>query len=209
MWRVTIGMERQSGSSGARSHLAAAVARLKRQVPFASFMTAMLAVLAGTAIVATLIKGEAFRAKEWLPLAILLPVPLIVFVPVLAALDWASEKLYLSRNQPPEVFFDAKEIRYSVPRKEVQRIAWDSLARVLIVTTDEGPFVEDVFWLLVPRAGPELRIANSAKGFPSLLGEMQKRLAGFDNRAVAMAMGSTSNAAFEVWHAADVGPMHG
>ncbi len=39
---------------------------------------------------------------------------------------------------------DADWIRFHHPKGEIQQIRWDELDEVGIVTTDEGPFVEDV-----------------------------------------------------------------
>jgi hypothetical protein len=66
------------------------------------------------------------------------------------------------------------------------------------VTTDHGPFVDDVFWLLIGEDGKGCAVPSEAEGMKALLERLQ-RLPGFDNEAVIAAMGSTSNARFRVW----------
>lgn len=82
---------------------------------------------------------------------------------------------------------------------ETRSVAWASLTKIGITTTDEGPFVQDVFWGL--HSGEEVAVAypQDANGGQELLRAMQERLTDFDNRSVIEAMGSTSNAKFTVW----------
>lgn len=91
----------------------------------------------------------------------------------------------------------------TAPDGTTRSICWEDLARVTIRTTDEGPWVEDVFWLLEDAAG-QVRVVypGGAHGGQELLAAMQERLPGFDDRQVLEAMGSTGNAAFRVWERA-------
>jgi len=80
-----------------------------------------------------------------------------------------------------------------------EALRWDELEEVGIVTTSDGPFAEDVFWLLL---GPSRRsgcaIPASALGMDELLARLQG-LPNFDNEAVIRAMGSTTDARFQCW----------
>jgi hypothetical protein len=81
----------------------------------------------------------------------------------------------------------------------VEKVRRDDLQEVTILTTDHGPFVEDVFFLLI---GPDEKsgcvIPQEAQGSEQLLTRLQK-LPGFDDEAVCKAMISTSNAKFLCW----------
>ena len=90
------------------------------------------------------------------------------------------------------------------PDGQTERIAWDDLRRVEIVTTDEGPFLEDVFWVLTAADGGCLTIPQGAGGdnTAALLERLGPRLPGFDHEAVIRAMGSTENARFLCWQRA-------
>ena len=80
---------------------------------------------------------------------------------------------------------------------DVERLAWDDLQCVEIVTTDEGPFLDDLFWLLHGQCGGVLVPGGQAHEI-DLLGRLQA-LPGFDNEAAIRAAGSTENARFRCW----------
>lgn len=77
-----------------------------------------------------------------------------------------------------------------------ERIAWAHLVEVRIVTTDEGPLLEDIFWLLLDAA--EKGVAIPGADIAALLPTLQK-LPRFDNEAVIQAAASTDNASFVAW----------
>src|SRR5271154_6881567 len=80
-----------------------------------------------------------------------------------------------------------------------ESIQLNDLAEVGILTTDEGPFQEDVFFLLLGSDGKSgCVVPQSAEGCDKLLTHLQK-LPGFNNEIVIKAMGSTSNAKFVCW----------
>ena len=78
-------------------------------------------------------------------------------------------------------------------------IRWADLYEVGMLTTDEGPFQEDVFFLLVASDGKSgCAVPQSSDGCDRLLERLQQ-LPGFDNEALIKAMGSSSNAKFVCW----------
>lgn len=87
-----------------------------------------------------------------------------------------------------EVSFDTVGVSYTLPGGVARRITWADLRSVEIVTTNEGPFVEEVFWVLHGTGAP-LVIPQSASGSDALLARLQE-LPGFDNEAVIAAMSS-------------------
>jgi hypothetical protein len=81
--------------------------------------------------------------------------------------------------------------------KEIVR--WEDLEEVGILTTDDGPMQEDVYFLLLAEGGKSGCVApQSCEGTSQLLERLQK-LPGFDNDAVIKAMVSASNARFVCW----------
>ena len=95
------------------------------------------------------------------------------------------------------VAFDAQRIIRTMPDGTQEVVRWDDLAEVSIVTTDDGPFTDDVFWVLSGSSSGCL-VPSEAQGIKALLSRLQE-LPGFDNEAVIRAMGSTSNATFVCW----------
>ncbi len=84
------------------------------------------------------------------------------------------------------------------PDGVVETVRWDDLQQVQVLTTSDGPFAPDCFWLL---RGPETTgccIPQGATGDAELLDRIQK-LPGFDNLAFIEAMGSTQEAIFTCW----------
>jgi hypothetical protein len=85
------------------------------------------------------------------------------------------------------------------PDGVAETIRWDELHEVGILTTDEGPWREDVYFMLIAADGKSgCAVPQSADGTNQLLERLQQ-LPGFDNEAVIRAMGSTSNARFVCW----------
>lgn len=79
----------------------------------------------------------------------------------------------------------------------VEHVGWDELLSVDIATTNEGPWVDDVFWLL--SAGDHgCVVPSEAEGMAELLLRLHE-LPGFDDEAVIRAMGCTDNERFAVW----------
>lgn len=78
-----------------------------------------------------------------------------------------------------------------------QAVRWNDLAAVLIETTDQGPFKNDVFWVLVG-AKSRCVVPQEAAGSQELLARLQD-LPGFDNAAVVEAMGTAENKTFICW----------
>ncbi len=92
---------------------------------------------------------------------------------------------------------DSREIICYQADASSERISWSDLQKVEIFTTDEGPFVPDVFWIL---HGSQHRctIPQGATGDDLLLERLQE-LPGFDKEAFITSMSSPSNARFVCW----------
>src|SRR5262249_1577992 len=80
----------------------------------------------------------------------------------------------------------------------VNYIAWDDVVEGMVVTTDQGPFVEDVFFALLGRDGSRCVVPQS---FPAAEGLTERlfRLPGFDHAAFREAVSCTRHAAFCCW----------
>lgn len=89
------------------------------------------------------------------------------------------------------------EISCVRPNGIVESLTWDELEVVAIETTDEGPFVADVFWLLAG-ATSGCVVPLGATGEDLMLKRLQT-LPAFDNETLTKAMSSTSNARFVLW----------
>jgi hypothetical protein len=89
-----------------------------------------------------------------------------------------------------------ESVRTGVP---VEKVLWSDLQEVHIVNEDAWP-IGTQYWLLIGRNRTGAVVPSDA-GAQELLVEMQKRLPGFDNRALIVAMGELSGSA-RIWPAA-------
>jgi hypothetical protein len=105
---------------------------------------------------------------------------------------------FLKRKPASAVEIDAEGVRRALGDGKVERVAWEDLVEVQIVTTDEGPFVDDVFFLLIGANGTGCVVPQEDPQSGALLSRLQE-LPGFDNGKVIEAMTCTANARFVCW----------
>jgi hypothetical protein len=97
------------------------------------------------------------------------------------------------------VEFDDERVVHRRRDGSVETMVWSELVEVGILTTSDGPFGEDVYWMLLAadrKSG--CAVPGSAVGMDRLLSRLQE-LPGFDNRQVIEAMGSVADARFVCW----------
>lgn len=100
-----------------------------------------------------------------------------------------------ARNADRVTFTEVGATR-TLANGKVESVAWADLVGVGIMTTSEGPWAEDVWWLLIGADGTGVAVPNGQVG--DLVGRVA-RLPGADLTAVVRAMGSTDDASFPVW----------
>ena len=98
------------------------------------------------------------------------------------------------------VLYDEQRVIFTPADGKQQAVRWDELREVGVLTTDGGPAVDDVHWVLVTQSGDGFSIPSESYGFADLLSRLQQ-LPGFDNKAVAEAMGCSVDAKFVCWRA--------
>ena len=80
-----------------------------------------------------------------------------------------------------------------------EQISWGDVHQIRIITTDGGPFQEDVYFALGDANGKGCLVPHDAAVRTKLLEELQTRFPGLDNDMVIKAMGCTSNNQFIIW----------
>ena len=80
-------------------------------------------------------------------------------------------------------------------RKREERVLWDELTQVEILTTDR----QDFFFLLDGRDGAGVAVSNQLAAKHALVALLQRRLPGLDSKAIIEASGSTQKRRFLVW----------
>jgi hypothetical protein len=84
-------------------------------------------------------------------------------------------------------------------RKREERVLWNELTRIEIVTTDKGPWTEDFFFVLEGRDGAGVAVSNALAVKHGLVTILQRHLGGLDSKAIIEASGSTRARRFLVW----------
>ena len=113
------------------------------------------------------------------------------------ALDRAKSRPPLEPESRFVVRVSDSEVVCERPDGKVERVGWADLQKVEVVTTGDGPFAPDVFWVLHGTDGG-CAVPQGATGDSELLARLQA-LSGFDNNAVIEAMSSTSDRRFLCW----------
>src|SRR5262249_35111670 len=100
-------------------------------------------------------------------------------------------------NRVARVATDDAGLRVVRVSGDQELVPWNEVTRVLIRTTDKGPFDDDVFFV-VETTRESLVIPQPAPGCDELLRGLQQS-PGFDNAAVIDAMGCADNREFLCW----------
>lgn len=108
-----------------------------------------------------------------------------------------------ARRRSERVEIDDVGVRRTLGDGRVEAITWAELVRVEVMTTDEGPYAQDFFFLLFAADGHGCLVPNDQS--QGLLPRLQA-LPGFDNTALLSAVGSTKNARFVCWLAPSSDP---
>ncbi|MFI5777419.1 MULTISPECIES: hypothetical protein [Nocardia] len=88
-------------------------------------------------------------------------------------------------------------VRRTLDNGRIEEVLWQELSEVRIITTADGPFADDVFFVLIGAKGNGCVVPHSAAD-TRFLARLQK-LPGFDNEKVIEAMGSVQDRQFLVW----------
>jgi len=110
------------------------------------------------------------------------------------------KKFFQGLKQPrlTEVFYmDENGLRREISDGTIETVKWDELNKITIITTDQGPYFEDVFFVLEAEKGGTI-VSQEWACKISLL-ERLGEFPGFDNEAVIRAMACTDNNAFLCW----------
>lgn len=104
----------------------------------------------------------------------------------------------MSRAGQPVIVVDDWGVKRRLPDGKVEQVAWTDLVEVSIVTTDDGPFTEDLYFLLVGRNGSGCLVPSEAEESDQLYDHF-KDLPGFDYGKAIEASKSVENARFICW----------
>ncbi len=98
---------------------------------------------------------------------------------------------------PGVVEVDERQISY-FSAYEGGVVSIDGLTRITVISSDQGPWVDDMHWVLEEDGGTMLTIPNSASGTEKLF-DAFSALDGVDYSMATKAMGSTENDSYVIW----------
>ena len=124
------------------------------------------------------------------------PVPGLLLLGIAVA---ATVSLPKPSAPPPPFSIDEKGVSRALSDGRTEAVEWGELVEVWILTTADGPFCADFFWVL--RGSGDRGCVVPSEHAGDLLERLQ-RLPGFDNAEVIRASGCTDEARFVCWRGA-------
>ncbi len=102
------------------------------------------------------------------------------------------------RVHPLLVSMDEERIRLKNERDGAEKsVLWNDLLQIVVETTDEGPWLEDMYYIFYTTSEP-LVVPSESRGVSELVSKIAG-LPGFDQAQYFAAVGSTDNKQFLVW----------
>lgn len=102
--------------------------------------------------------------------------------------------------RPPRVSsYEGLEIEQAHLRWQGQTLRWSELTRIQIITNNQGPFADDLFWTFEDSSGASCIIPGQAIG--GTFFDRLEQLPDVDYGQIILAQGSCENATFLVWTA--------
>ena len=88
-------------------------------------------------------------------------------------------------------------VKVEHPERETETLFWNDLEAVLLINTDSGPWLPDI-WLMLAGNDSGCMIPHGTKGFEQVY-DIVSKYKGFDFENVTRSMTSTDNAEFILW----------
>lgn len=92
---------------------------------------------------------------------------------------------------------DSGVVRHMI-NGDTESVLWSEIQQVTVITTDEGPWLEDVFFMLMVDESSGCCVPQMAEGAKAVVDRILK-LPGFNEAMFREAMGCTSNRRFVCW----------
>src|SRR5688572_19143539 len=72
-----------------------------------------------------------------------------------------------------DVEYDEKEIKVAHPKRPIEQIDWNEIEEIKLINTDEGPFLPDV-WLVLLGNGKGVSIPQGSEGWDKIYNIVSK-----------------------------------
>lgn len=100
------------------------------------------------------------------------------------------------------IAFDSEKILSRQASGSEKIILWDKMTSIKIITTNQGPYKNDVFWVIESK-NDRIVFSMGTEGEEAFLSKAQK-LEGFNNKVFIDAMSCADNNEFYCWQKLDL-----
>jgi hypothetical protein len=110
------------------------------------------------------------------------------------------DKLFTKKTQPEDaykVIITETFIECLHPKWDCGSVKWDSLHTIMLINTDEGPWLPDIWLTLIDDNGI-CKIPHGCKGFDDIY-DIVSKYNGFNIDHVTQSMSTTDNREFLLW----------
>ncbi len=108
-----------------------------------------------------------------------------------------------AKKLQPEDFYTTeindKTIKVLHPKRETEEIDWEEIEEIKIITTDEGPFLPDVWLILMGKNNKGCSIPQGSAGWTKVY-DIVSKYEGFNFDKVIESATSTENKVFDIWN---------
>jgi hypothetical protein len=105
------------------------------------------------------------------------------------------------KHQQPEDYYKVEitdlDIKVTHPKRPVEIIQWNEIEEIKLINTDEGPFLPDV-WLVLIGNGKGCSIPQGSKGWEDVY-DIVSKYKEFNFENVIKSASCTENQTFELW----------
>ena len=113
---------------------------------------------------------------------------------------FVSKSDNINRKQP-EDYYETEVtdiyVKVSHPKRQVEQIEWNEIEEIKLINTDEGPFLPDV-WLVLIGNGKGCSIPQGSEGWNKVY-DIVSKYEGFNFENAIKSAGCTYNETFELW----------
>lgn len=113
---------------------------------------------------------------------------------------FGSKKDTSNRKQPEdhyEIEITDIAVKVTHPKRKTKQIEWNEIEEIKLINTDEGPFLPDV-WLILMGNGKGCSIPQGSNGWDKVY-DIVSKYDGFNFDQVLKSASCTDNETFELW----------
>ena len=108
-----------------------------------------------------------------------------------------KEKQNIHLEEAYKTTITKENVTVEHPKRPLELINWDEIEEILLVNTDEGPFLPDV-WLILSGGDKGCSLPQGSDGFEKVF-DIVSKYEGFDFENFIQSMSCTDSKSFILW----------